>query len=183
MSIEQIKTMKKILLTFITFFIYAITLSQSFYDIEIRSINGDVLSMSEFKGKYVLVVNVASKCGYTKQYADLEKLYQSYDNLIVLGVPCNQFANQEPKDEKQIMEFCSSTYNVTFPMTSKIKIKGKDKHSLYQWLTEKTYNKKGDYNINWNFNKFMVDPNGKLVEHFKSGVKPLSQDIISILEK
>ena len=175
--------MKNIFLALITSFICTITLAQSFYDIEIQSINGELLSMSEFKGKYVLVVNVASKCGYTKQYADLEQLYQSYDNLVVLGVPCNQFANQEPKDEKQILEFCSSKYNVTFPMTSKVNVKGKDKHPLYQWLTEKKYNKKVDYKVNWNFNKFMIDPSGKLLEHFKSGVKPLSQDIISVLQK
>ena len=175
--------MKNIFLTIIISFICAITLSQSFHDIEIQSINGDLLSMSEFKGKYVLVVNVASRCGYTKQYADLEKLYQSYDNLVILGVPCNQFANQEPQDEKQILKFCSSKYNVTFPMTSKLKVKGEDKHPLYQWLTEKTYNKQADYKVNWNFNKFMIDPNGKLLAHFKSGVKPLSQDITSILSK
>ena len=175
--------MKNIFLTIITFFICAITLAQSFHDIEIQSINGDLLSMSEFKGKYVLVVNVASRCGYTKQYADLEELYQSYDNLIVLGVPCNQFANQEPQSEKQILKFCSSKYNVTFPMTSKVKVKGEGKHPLYQWLTEKAYNKQDDYKVNWNFNKFMIDPNGELLEHFKSGVKPLSQDIISILSK
>jgi glutathione peroxidase len=175
--------MKNIFLTIMMFLTYTITLGQSFYDIEIQSISGEMITMNEFKGKYVLVVNVASKCGYTKQYADLEELYQSYENLVVLGVPCNQFANQEPESEKEILQFCSSKYNVTFPMTSKVKVKGKDKHPLYQWLTQKDYNKKDDYKINWNFNKFIVDPDGELVDHFKSGVKPLSDDITSVLEK
>ena len=175
--------MKNIFLTIIMSIICTITLAQNFHDIEVLSITGETLSMNEFKGKYVLVVNVASKCGYTKQYDDLEELYQLYENLVVLGVPCNQFANQEPEAEQQILQFCTSKYNVTFPMTSKLNVKGKNKHPLYQWLTEKEYNKKDNYKINWNFNKFMIDPNGELIEHFKSGVKPLSQDVISILEK
>ena len=162
---------------------YGIGLSQNFHDINITSITGEELSMSTFKGQYVMVVNVASRCGYTKQYADLEKLYQNYDNLVIIGVPCNQFANQEPKNENEILQFCSSKYNVTFPMTSKVNVKGKNKHALYQWLTEKEYNKTGDYKISWNFNKFLVDPNGKLVGHFKSKIKPLSKEITSILNK
>ena len=162
---------------------YGIGLSQNFHDINIKSITGEELSMSTFKGQYVMVVNVASRCGYTKQYADLEQLYQKYENLVIIGVPCKQFANQEPKNENEILQFCSSKYNVTFPMTSKVNVKGKNKHALYQWLTEKEYNKTGDYKISWNFNNFLVDPNGKLVGHFKSKIKPLSKEITSILNK
>ena len=175
--------MRNTLLIFLFLLMYGIGLSQNFHDINITSITGEELSMSTFKGQYVMVVNVASRCGYTKQYADLEKLYQKYDNLVIIGVPCNQFANQEPKNENEILEFCSSKYNVTFPMTSKVNVKGKNKHALYQWLTEKEYNKTGDYKISWNFNKFLVDPNGKLVGHFKSKIKPLSKEITSILNK
>ena len=175
--------MRNTLLIFLFLLMYGIGLSQNFHDINITSITGEELSMSTFKGQYVMVVNVASRCGYTKQYADLEKLYQNYDNLVIIGVPCNQFANQEPKNENEILQFCSSKYNVTFPMTSKVNVKGKNKHALYQWLTEKEYNKTGDYKISWNFNKFLVDPNGKLVGHFKSKIKPLSKEITSILNK
>lgn len=175
--------MRNTLLIFLFLLMYGIGLSQNFHDINITSITGEELSMSTFKGQYVMVVNVASRCGYTKQYADLEKLYQKYDNLVIIGVPCNQFANQEPKNENEILQFCSSKYNVTFPMTSKVNVKGKNKHALYQWLTEKEYNKTGDYKISWNFNKFLVDPNGKLVGHFKSKIKPLSKEITSILNK
>jgi len=170
-------------LTILLFLIFStIALAQNFHDITIESITGEELSMSEFKGKYILVVNVASRCGYTKQYADLEKLYQLYDNLVILGVPCNQFANQEPLNEEGILQFCSSKYNVTFPMTSKVNVKGKDKHPLYQWLTEKDKNKVDDIRISWNFNKFLVDPNGKFIKHFGSSIKPLNEEISSLIK-
>ena len=170
-------------ITFLTFLIFSlITLAQGFHDITIESITGEELSMGEYKGKYVLVVNVASRCGYTKQYADLEKLYQLYDNLIVLGVPCNQFANQEPQNEEEILQFCSSKYNVSFPMTSKVNVKGNDKHPLYQWLTEREKNKVDDFRISWNFNKFLVAPDGKFIKHFGSSIKPLNKEIASLIK-
>jgi len=159
-----------------------ILFSQSFYDLKIEDIKGDTIHLDDFKGKYVLIVNVASQCGYTKQYADLEKLNQQYDNLSILGVPCNQFANQEPKSEKEILEFCTNIYNVSFPMTSKIDVKGKAKHPLYQWLTEKEKNRISDFRISWNFNKFLIDPKGNLVEHFGSGVKPMNKKITSLIK-
>tara|TARA_B000000475_G_scaffold260742_1_gene244772 strand:+ start:77 stop:604 length:528 start_codon:yes stop_codon:yes gene_type:complete len=154
----------------------------SFHEIQIEDINGSTLNLNDFKGKYVLVVNVASNCGYTKQYSDLEKLYQEYDNLVVLGVPCNQFANQEPKNEKEILQFCKQNYNVSFPMTSKINVKGKSKHPLYQWLTEKEKNKIGDFRISWNFNKFLINPDGNLIEHFGSSIKPFNKKIKSLIK-
>tara|TARA_Y100000588_G_C13968320_1_gene801819 strand:+ start:258 stop:734 length:477 start_codon:yes stop_codon:yes gene_type:complete len=156
--------------------------AQSFYDLKIKGIEGDTINFSDFKGKYVLVVNVASRCGYTKQYADLEKLYNRYPNLIVLGVPSNQFANQEPKSELEILQFCSDKYNVSFPMTSKIKVKGKLKHPVYAWLTEKENNQVDDFKISWNFNKFLIDPEGNLIEHFTSKIKPLNENITSLIK-
>ena len=174
--------MKNKLTILLCLILSTISLAQNFHDITIESITGEELSMSEFKGKYILVVNVASRCGYTKQYADLEKLYQLYDNLVILGVPCNQFANQEPLNEEEILQFCSSKYNVTFPITSKVNVKGKDKHPLYQWLTEKDKNKVDDIRISWNFNKFLVDPKGKFIKHFGSSVKPLNKEISSLIK-
>ena len=175
--------MKNTILSLFIFMSSTILFAQSFHDLKIEDIKGDTIYLNDFKGKYVLVVNVASRCGYTKQYADLEKLNQQYENLTILGVPCNQFANQEPRSEKEILEFCTNKYDVSFPMTSKVNVKGKTKHPLYQWLTEKEKNKINDFRISWNFNKFLIDPQGNLMEHFGSGVKPLSQEIISLIKK
>ena len=158
--------MKNTILSLFIFMSSTILFAQSFYDLKIEDIKGDTIYLNDFKGKYVLVVNVASRCGYTKQYADLEKLNQQYENLTILGVPCNQFANQEPRSEKEILEFCTNKYDVSFPMTSKVNVKGKTKHPLYQWLTEKEKNKINDFRISWNFNKFLIDPEGNLIEHF-----------------
>ncbi len=174
--------MKNTIITLLIFMSSTILFSQSFYDIAIKDITGENLNLNEFKGKYVLVVNVASRCGYTKQYADLEKLYQEYENLVILGVPCNQFANQEPKNEAEILEFCRNKYDVSFPMTSKVNVKGKSKHPLYQWLTEKEKNKINNFRISWNFNKFLINPDGDLVAHFGSGVKPLNKKITSFIK-
>ncbi|MBF25525.1 MAG: glutathione peroxidase [Flavobacteriales bacterium] len=174
--------MKKQLVFIFTIFISSIIFSQSFYDLSIKSIEGDTINFDQFKGQYVLVVNVASRCGYTKQYADLETLYQTYDNLVVIGVPSNQFANQEPRSEAEILKFCTDKYNVSFPMTSKINVKGQYKHQLYAWLTEKNNNLVDDFKISWNFNKFLINPSGKLIGHFTSKVKPLNSKITSLIK-
>ena len=174
--------MKKYFITYLLFMSSLLLTGQSFYDLKIEGINGDTIYFNDFKGKYVLVVNVASKCGYTKQYADLEKLNQKYDNLIILGVPCNQFANQEPKNEKEILQFCTETYNVSFPMTSKVNVKGKAQHDVYQWLTKKTQNKVDDFRISWNFNKFLISPEGNLIKHFGSSIKPFNKSINSLIK-
>ena len=108
--------------------------------------------------------------------------YNKYHNLIVLVVPSNQFANQEPKSEREILQFCSDKYNVSFRMTSKIKVKGKLKHPVYAWLTEKENNQVDDFKISWNFNKFLIDPEGNLIEHFTSKIKPLSENITSLIK-
>ena len=170
------------LLSYLTIFCSSIVFSQSFYELSIESITGDLISFSEFKGKNVLIVNVASKCGYTSQYDDLQQLSEDFDNLVVLGVPCNQFANQEPKDELEIKQFCINKYGVSFPMTKKVKVRGYNIHPVYQWLTQKKLNKVGDYNVKWNFNKFLVNKKGELISYFPSRIKPLSSDITKLIK-
>lgn len=159
------------------------TYSQSFYELSITSIENKEIKMSDFKGKYILIVNVASYCGYTSQYADLQKLSQKYTNqLVVLGVPCNQFGSQEPAGEKEIKTFCESKFDVTFPMTEKVNVKGKIQHPLYAWLTNKEQNGLDNFEVSWNFNKFLINVDGELVAYFKSGVNPLDQQIIEKLK-
>ena len=152
-------------------------MAQSFYDLTIKSIDGEEIEMSQFSGKNILIVNVASFCGYTSQYSELQSLSEEYENLEVIGVPCNQFGFQEPLSTDSIKSFCSRKYAVTFPMTEKIKVKGTKQHPLYQWLTTKELNKLDDFKVSWNFNKFLVDSNGALIAHFGSGVSPRSKNI------
>ncbi|HHP7240474.1 MAG TPA: glutathione peroxidase [Cyclobacteriaceae bacterium] len=152
----------------------------SFHDFEIKKLNSDeTLMMSEFKGKYILAVNVASECGYTPQYEELQKLSKKYENqLVVIGFPSNQFGGQEPGSESVIQSFCKANFGVSFPMTTKIDVKGKDQHEIYQWLTQKEKNGKDDYVVTWNFNKFLINKNGQLVSYFPSSVNPLDASII-----
>jgi glutathione peroxidase len=141
------------------------------------------LCLNDFKGKKILLVNVASECGFTKQYADLEKLYTTYkDKLVIIGFPCNQFGGQEPGTEEEIATFCSSKFAVTFPLTTKIDVKGDKQHPIYKWLTSKTLNGVNDYSVNWNFNKFMLDENGQLIGYFSSRINPMDSDIINLLK-
>ena len=157
--------------------------NKSIHDFKIQALDSDeLIDFNTFEGKKILIVNVASKCGYTGQYADLEKLYKSYeDQLVIIGLPCNQFLKQEPGSEEEIAQFCSSNYGVTFPMTTKIDVKGKDQHEIYQWLTSKELNGKDDYKVKWNFNKFLIDENGQLIDHFQSKVKPFDEAIVKYL--
>ena len=141
------------------------------------------LCLNDFKGKKILLVNVASECGFTKQYADLEKLYTTYkDKLVIIGFPCNQFGGQEPGTEEEIATFCSSKFAVTFPLTTKIDVKGDKQHPIYKWLTSKTLNGVNDYSVNWNFNKFMLDENGQLIGYFSSRINPMDSAIINLLK-
>ncbi|NNE26557.1 MAG: glutathione peroxidase [Saprospiraceae bacterium] len=167
-----------LILTMTTLFM-ADTATTSIHDFKIQALNSEeMIDFSEFKGKKILVVNVASKCGFTKQYKDLEKLYSMYnDKLVIVGFPCNQFLGQEPGSEEKIAEFCSSTYGVSFPMTTKIKVKGNDQHPIYNFLTSKDQNGLDDYTVSWNFNKFMLDEEGKLLEYYPSKTLPLSSKI------
>jgi glutathione peroxidase len=154
----------------------------SIYDFKVPSLEGNTIDFSQYKGKYILVVNTASKCGYTKQYADLEKLYEQYkSNLVIIGFPANNFGQQEPGTNDEIKEFCSKNYGVTFPMAEKVSVKGDDIHPLFKWLTSKQENGVMDAEIKWNFTKFLLDKNGKLVAVFPSAVTPMSEEITKYL--
>lgn len=159
--------------------------NKSFYDFTVKTIDGKDFPLSQLKGKKVLVVNVASKCGFTPQYAQLEELYEKYkdDNFVILGFPANNFLWQEPGTNEEIAQFCSLKYNVTFPMMAKISVKGKDKAPLYHWLTEKTLNGKQDAAVQWNFQKFMIDENGNWVGTVASPRSPLSEEIVTWIEQ
>jgi len=162
------------------------TLSQakeSFYDIKLNDINGKQIDLKSFEDKYILFVNVASKCGFTSQYTDLEKLHQQYQNdLVVIGLPCNQFGGQEPGNAEEIKNFCLSNYGVTFIISEKIEVKGEGMHPLYQWLTQKELNGKTSSTVKWNFQKYVVDKNGELLNYFYSMTGPLSNKITSLIE-
>jgi glutathione peroxidase len=160
------------------------TKGKSFYDLTIKSLDGKTeISMSQFKGKKVLCVNVASKCGYTPQYEGLEKLYENNkEKLVIIGFPCNQFLYQESGSPEEIATFCKKNYGVTFPLTEKIDVKGKDQNSVYQWLTNKETNGLKDVEVKWNFGKFLIDENGKFVEYFPSKTEPLSEEIAKFLK-
>ncbi len=141
---------------------------QSIYDFEMTDIDGKTVSLSQFKGKKMMIVNVASRCGYTSQYADLQKAYEANaDKAVILGFPANNFGGQEPGSDAEIKQFCTSKYSVTFPMFSKISVKGKDQHPLYQFLKEKTGKEP-----TWNFCKYIVSADGKTITFHSSGDKP-----------
>ena len=166
-------------------FQYGYSQTTSIYDFSVIDIDGKEIRMSQFKGKKVLIVNVASKCGNTPQYEGLERLYKKYgsEKFVVVGFPANNFMGQEPGSNEDIKEFCTSTYQVTFPMMGKISVKGKDKAPIYQWLTQKEMNGVMDAEVTWNFQKFMIDENGHLVGVVKPGVEPETEEIIGWLEK
>ena len=148
--------------------------SKSFYALSAEDINGEVISMNTYKGKKVLVVNVASRCGYTPQYKGLQKLYDTYgDSLVVLGFPSNDFMWQEPGSNTEIKKFCKTNYGVTFPMFSKIHVKGRKQHPIYDWLSDSKLNGWNDDSPSWNFNKYLLDENGAIIELYGADVKPL----------
>jgi glutathione peroxidase len=147
---------------------------KSFYELTYTDIHGKSVSMADYKGKYVLCVNVASKCGHTPQYTKLEALYKKHsDKLVIIGFPCNQFLGQEPGSEKDIEEFCTKNYGVTFPLSSKIDVKGKDQHPVYTWLMNKDANGVSDDKVEWNFHKVLVSPQGQWVKAFSAGSDPM----------
>lgn len=156
----------------------------SIYDIELKTLNlQENIDLSQFKGRYVLFVNVASKCGYTPQYDGLQALYEANsDKLMIVGLPCNQFGLQEPGDSAEIANFCRANYGVSFPISEKLDVKGKNQHPVYQWLTSKELNNKDDYSVSWNFNKFLVSPDGELLAYFGSKVEPMGEEIRSLLK-
>ena len=165
----------------ITFFLVATLQANSIYEFKVRDIRGNEISLSQYKGYPILIVNVASKCGYTYQYENLEKVYQKYKakGLKIVGFPANNFGSQEPGSNEEIAKFCKLKYDVSFDMMSKISVKGPDKHPLYKYLTE-TANKKGE--VGWNFEKFLIDKNGKIVDRFESSVEPDNEKLTKQLE-
>ena len=156
--------------------------AQSIYDIKLKDIDGKDTTLAAYKGKPVLIINVASKCGYTKQYAGLEATYQKYkaQGFAVLGFPCNQFGGQEPGTNEDIKLFCSSKFNVTFPLFDKIEVNGANRHPLYVALAGKDSPFPGD--IKWNFNKFLVGKDGKIIKRFESKVAPDSEELTKAIE-
>ena len=157
--------------------------TKSIYDITINSLQGENINLSDFKGKKILFVNVASKCGFTGQYKELQELYATYkDKLMVIGVPCNQFGGQEPGSASDIQSFCEANYGVTFLMTEKVDVKGKHKHELYNWLTNKELNGYKSSTVKWNFQKYIVDENGHLIDYFYSVTKPMSARVTNLIK-
>ena len=154
------------------------TIKQSIYDIAINSLNGQPISLHEFEGKKILFVNVASECGFTKQYKDLQALSDQFqDSLVIIGSPCNQFGRQEPGDASQIQNFCELNFGVKFLLTEKIDVKGSKQHPLYKWLTTKSLNNKKNSSVKWNFQKYLVDDKGRLIDYYFSITNPLSSKI------
>ncbi|TDU39833.1 glutathione peroxidase [Gelidibacter sediminis] len=155
----------------------------SFYDIQINSLQGLPINLGAYKGKYILIVNLASKCGFTPQYKDLQALYEQFkDQLVIIGVPCNQFGGQEPGDAKDINAFCDLNYGVSFLMTEKVDVKGKQQHPLYQYLTSKEKNGVKNASVKWNFQKYLIDQEGRLIDYFYSLTKPSSTKITKHLK-
>ncbi len=164
--------------------VLTLSAQKSFYDFTVKDIDGNDFALSSLKGKKVMVVNVASKCGHTKQYVQLQELYEKYgpDKFVVIGFPANNFMKQEPGTNAEIKEFCTSTFHVTFPMMAKISVKGDDIDPLYQWLTEKEQNGVMDAPITWNFQKFLIDENGKIVNVIEPKKKPDIEEVTNWIE-
>jgi len=180
--ISKKQIMKKLTLIFSLILVSTIVFSQqSIYDFKVKDIDGKDFDLSSLKGKKVLVVNTASKCGNTPQYEVLEKLYKEYGNknFTIIGFPANNFGSQEPGTNQEIAEFCTKNYGVTFKMMSKISVKGPDMDPLYQWLTSKSKNGVMDSEVKWNFQKYLIDENGKLVGMVDPKVKPDDDKILS----
>ena len=156
---------------------------KSIYDIEINNLQGQPIHLSEYKAKKILFVNVASKCGFTPQYKELQQLQETYnDSLVVIGIPCNQFGKQEPGQADEIQEFCEVNYGISFLISEKIDVKGAQQHPLYQWLTKKAINGKQNSVVKWNFQKYLVDEDGEFLDYFYSITKPLNSRITKYLK-
>jgi len=178
--------MKKSLTLLVPVFFAMTSFSQTagFYDFRVKTIEGADFDFDSLRGKKVMIVNTASKCGYTPQYKDLQELHEMYgDKLVILGFPANNFANQEPGTAAQIREFCTENYGVTFLMMDKISVKGKNIHPLYVWLTSKEKNGVMDSEVKWNFQKYLVSGNGQLVDVLYSKEKPGSEKVLSWLSE
>jgi len=178
--------MKKITLVLGLIILTTVAFSQqSFYDFKVKDIDGKDFDLSGLKGKKVLVINTASKCGFTPQYKQLQALFETYggDKFTIIGFPANNFMSQEPGTNKEIAEFCEKNYGVTFKMMSKISVKGDDMAPVYQWLTSKSKNGVMDSDVKWNFQKYLIDENGKLVNVYYSKTLPDDEQIVSWIKK
>lgn len=152
------------------------------YDIKINLLNGEALDFSKYQGKKILLVNTASACGLTPQYAQLQELYEIHSNILeIIGVPCNDFAGQEPGTANEIQEFCDLNYKVSFPLTEKVKIKGDDIHKLYQFLTQKSLNNLQDSEVSWNFQKYLLNENGELTHVFSPRTEVISEEVLNAI--
>lgn len=176
----------KTIFTFILMLLisFVMTAQTTFYDFKVITLEGKNFDLASLKGKKVLVVNTASKCGYTPQYEGLETLFEKYggDDFVIIGFPANNFMKQEPGTNEEIREFCTKNYGVTFPMMAKISVKGDDVHPLYKWLTTKDMNGVMDSKVKWNFQKYLIDEEGNLVDVAYSKEKPMSDKIVSWVE-
>lgn len=179
------KTNQLIVLFLILFLsLEGISQSSRFYDFKVRTLEGEDFNFSSLRGKKVIVVNTASKCGFTPQYKELQEISEQYfDRLVIIGFPANNFARQEPGSAEEIRQFCTQNYGVTFPIMEKISVRGDDIHPLYRWLTQKDKNGYIDSEVKWNFQKYLIDEKGKLVDVAYSKEKPDSDRILAWLSK
>jgi glutathione peroxidase len=177
--------MKKLFLLMAFLGISAMAADKTVYDFTLNSIDGQPTPLSSFKGKVVLLVNVASRCGFTPQYTALESLFEKYKDrgFVIVGVPANNFGGQEPGSNQEIKTFCTAKYHVTFPMMAKVSVKGSDITPLYQFLTDKSTHPETGGEIGWNFTKFLIGPDGKVIARFDSAVTPDSPEVTSAIEK
>tara|TARA_B100000795_G_scaffold54991_1_gene36017 strand:+ start:2450 stop:2983 length:534 start_codon:yes stop_codon:yes gene_type:complete len=177
--------MKKITYLFLLFSYLTMSAQNekaSIYDIQLTGIDGANIDLKSYQGKKILFVNVASECGFTNQYEGLQELYSTYkDKLVVIGLPCNQFGGQEPGKALEIKTFCRLNFGVDFPLTKKIKVKGSEQHQLYEWLTTKTKNGKKNSSVKWNFQKYLIDEQGRFLDVFYSMTKPMSKKITKLI--
>jgi glutathione peroxidase len=154
------------------------------YDFKVAALDGSTIDISQYKGKKIMIVNTASRCGYTPQYAALEKLYEEHkDKMVIIGFPANNFLFQEPGSNEQIATFCKKNYGVTFPLAAKISVKGRRIAPIYKWLTQKKYNNFKESAIKWNFQKFLIDEQGQLIDVFDPATPPNSPEVIRAIEK
>ncbi len=157
--------------------------ARSIYDFKVQALDGSTIDFADFKGKKILIVNTASKCGYTPQYEGLEKLYREHkDDLVIVGFPANNFLSQEPASNEEIADFCQKNYGVSFPMAAKVSVKGKNKATIYHWLTNKKYNNYMDSEVKWNFQKYLINEKGQLIAVFDPKTKPESEEILKAIK-
>lgn len=175
----------KIVLVALSLVVTGMLQAQTIYDFKVEDIDGKSVDLASFKGKKVMIVNTASKCGLTPQFEELEKLYNLYkaSGFVVIGFPTNDFMSQDPGSNEEIKAFCTKNYGVSFPMMAKIKVKGDEKHPLYQFLTQKEKNGLEDNKVQWNFQKYLINESGKLVKVIRPNTSPLDEEIQNWIKK